>query len=141
MTSYGESQPPRARAGVPGSGASAPDDSSRSLGSARPAPDAYRRGSGGRAPVGSASVGAAKVGANASAGVASVGKAPGIAGSASVGGAAAPVRGRAEPRGGGRGGARGRGSGGEGAPGWAPGPAPSAPGPRWPAPRSGPGWT
>ncbi|WP_203774501.1 transglycosylase domain-containing protein [Paractinoplanes deccanensis] len=97
MNSYGDPQSSRARARVPGSASSTPDDdqSSSYSASARPAPDAYRRGAGGRASVaGSASVGSASVG-SASAGRASVGSAavgsatPGRAsvGSASVGAA------------------------------------------------------
>ncbi|GAA0563396.1 transglycosylase/D,D-transpeptidase PonA1 [Paractinoplanes ferrugineus] len=84
MNPYGDPQSPRARASVPGAGASAPDDQS-----AGPSPDAYRRGAGGRASVGSASVGSASVG-SASAGRASVGGAP--VGSASVGGVAGSAR-------------------------------------------------
>ena len=85
MNSYGDSQSPRARASVPGSGASAPDDySPRASGVARATPDSYRRGSGGRASVGAASVGSASAGTagRASVGSASVG---GTAGSARVG--------------------------------------------------------
>ncbi|MGK5679891.1 transglycosylase domain-containing protein [Actinoplanes sp. URMC 104] len=91
MNSYGEQQSSRARARVPGSAGSAPDDDQpRSYSaSARPAPDAYRRGAGGRAPVGSASVGSST--GRASVGSAAVGGAP--VGSASVG--SARVGGRA----------------------------------------------
>ncbi|MCO8275269.1 transglycosylase domain-containing protein [Actinoplanes sp. TRM 88003] len=82
MNPYGEPQSSRARARVPGPGNSAPDDDQSSY---RPAPDAYRRGAGGRASVGSAPAGSASVG-SASVGSARVGA------RASVG-AAAPVRG------------------------------------------------
>jgi membrane peptidoglycan carboxypeptidase len=106
MNSYGDPQTPRARASVPGSGASAPDDdqsSGRYSGAARPAPDAYRRGSGGRASVGSASVGSASVGSASvggpPAGRAGVGSAPvgsaRVGARASVGAGAAAVGGRA----------------------------------------------
>jgi membrane peptidoglycan carboxypeptidase len=105
MNSYGDSQSARARASVPGpSAASTPDDDPSGYDD-RPAPDAYRRSSGGRAsvggaaPRGAASVGAAPVGSAAvggrapvGAGRASVGAAP--VGSAAVGGRA-PVGGRA----------------------------------------------
>ena len=91
MTSYGDPQSSRARARVPGSGGSAPDDdqSSRYSASARPAPDAYRRGAAGSASVGSAgraSVGSASVG-SASPGSASPGRASVSPGRASVGSA------------------------------------------------------
>ncbi|XVU25468.1 transglycosylase domain-containing protein [Actinoplanes sp. CA-054009] len=92
MNSYGDPQSSRARARVPGSASSTPDDdqSSSYSASARP-PDAYRRGAGGRASVaGSASVGSASPGRASVAGSASVGGAtPGRAsvGSASVGSA------------------------------------------------------
>jgi membrane peptidoglycan carboxypeptidase len=93
MNSYGESQSPRARASVPGSGASAPDDPppGRFSAAARPAPDAYRRGSGGRASVGAAKVGAASVPSAPAPGRASVGSASvgGVTGSARVGARAA----------------------------------------------------
>jgi membrane peptidoglycan carboxypeptidase len=88
MNPYGDPQSPRARASVPGAGASAPDDdypAGRGPGGDRSTPDAYRRGAGGRASVGAASVGSASVG-SASPGRASVGSAS--VGSASVGGAA-----------------------------------------------------
>jgi membrane peptidoglycan carboxypeptidase len=91
MNSYGDSQSPRARARVSGSGVSAPDDdqsSGRYSDEDRPAPDAYRRGAAGRASVGGAPV-------RPTAGRASVGGGP--MGSAPVGGAtgAARVGGRA----------------------------------------------
>jgi membrane peptidoglycan carboxypeptidase len=89
MNPYGDPQSARARAGVPGSSpAPAPDDSSR------PAPDAYRRGTTGRAtvsgvvPRGAASVGGGTRGAapvgGTSRGSASVG---GTTGRAAVGAA------------------------------------------------------
>jgi len=101
MNPYGEPQSPRARAQVPGAAGSTPDDdqSPSSSASARAAPDAYRRGGGGRGAVGSASpgtpgrasVGKASPGAvspgRASVGSASVGSAS--VGSASVGSASA----------------------------------------------------
>jgi membrane peptidoglycan carboxypeptidase len=85
MNPYGEPQSPRARARVPGPAGSTPDDQS----SSSPGPDAYRRGAGGRASVGSASAGSASV-SPASSGRASVGSAPpgrASVGSASVGSA------------------------------------------------------
>jgi len=89
MNSYGESQSARARARVPGpSSASAPDDdqSGYDYGEPPPGPDAYRRGSAGRASVsGSASRGAASVAA--SSGRASVGAGTGARARASVGSA------------------------------------------------------
>jgi membrane peptidoglycan carboxypeptidase len=92
MNPYGDPQSPRARASVPGSGASAPDDdhpAGRSPGGIPSAPDAYRRGAGGRASVGAAPVGSASVG-SASAGRASVGSAS--VGSAAVGGVTGSAR-------------------------------------------------
>ena len=78
MNSYGDSQSARARARVPGSAAASTPDDDRPSGDpdeGRPAPDAYRRGTSGRAGVGSASVGG-------DAGRASVGS---VTGSARVG--------------------------------------------------------
>ena len=91
MNSYGDSQSPRARASVPGAGASAPDEnaSSGQYPGGRAAPDAYRRSAGGRASVGSASVGSASVG-SASVGSASAGRAS--VGGASVGAGTASAR-------------------------------------------------
>jgi membrane peptidoglycan carboxypeptidase len=115
MNSYGDPQSARARARVPGpSAASTPDDdqaSARYPDEGRPAPDAYRRGAGGRgtvgsapvgsapsgrAPIGSAAVGAAPVGSARVGGRASVGTGSGpIGGRASVGSVSGPIGGRA----------------------------------------------
>jgi membrane peptidoglycan carboxypeptidase len=97
MNSYGDPQSARARARVPGpSTAPTPDDDQSGYPEGRPAPDAYRRGVGGRAsvsgsvPRGAASVGAASHGGTsgrASVGAAAPGRAP--VGSARVGARAA----------------------------------------------------
>ncbi|PRY27217.1 transglycosylase domain-containing protein [Pseudosporangium ferrugineum] len=94
MNSYGDPQSARARARVPGpSAASTPDDDQSGY-DERPAPDAYRRSTGGRASVsGAASVGSASVGSASVGGRASVGSARPPAGSAPVG--SARVGGRA----------------------------------------------
>jgi len=96
MNSYGDPQSARARARVPGpSSASAPDDdlSRYDYDEPRPGPDAYRRGSAGRAsvsgavPRGAAAVGGANGRASVGAGTGAVGAARARAsvGSASVG--------------------------------------------------------
>jgi membrane peptidoglycan carboxypeptidase len=98
MNSYGDPQSARARARVPGpSAASTPDDDQSPAGypdAGRPAPDAYRRGTAGRASVGSASVGGPAGRASVGSGTGSVGSAR-VGGRASVGSGTGAVGGRA----------------------------------------------
>jgi membrane peptidoglycan carboxypeptidase len=91
MSSYGEPQSSSARARVPATGGSTPDDDQAAYpAAARPAPDAYRRGAAGRASVGNAPVGSVTAG-RASVGGAPVGTASvRVGGRASIGGAPVP---------------------------------------------------
>ena len=114
MNSYGDPQSARARARVPGpSTAPTPDDDQsgyRHPDDGRPAPDAYRRGAGGRAsvsgsvPRGAASVGAASLGGTsgrASVGSARVGARAAVGGTAvdeAYGGRAAVARAAVRPK-------------------------------------------
>jgi membrane peptidoglycan carboxypeptidase len=84
MNSYGDPQSARARARVPGPSSAPTPDEQSGYDEPRPAPDAYRQGSAGRASVGRASVGtgtgsvgSARVGGRASVGTGSVGR-PGV---------------------------------------------------------------